>query len=207
MSLPHCLLRFVPNSQTLVKTQEPQQPYSKIIMTSALFLKDDHGFRGSFLGCKNSKLRDECTAWRCLLSRMDTQAEIKVRMRTAGRRDLNIVQQDAPSAAPLPAPIRDHRHPSTLPKGLCPAPRSSNGVRKYCGNYFFFYGFNWRWRRFRWGWAVPAEEVGLNKNSWRGVWGGGRSAAFAEHAAWFAFVSHDFWSLGFTTFVWGLRFI
>ena len=42
------------------------------------------------------------------------------------------------------------------------------------GIIFFFYGFNWR-RRFRWGWAVPAEEVGLKKNSWRGV--GGEGAA------------------------------
>lgn len=137
MFLPHCLLRFVPNSQTLVKTQEPhatvQQDHHDMPLAqcTALFLKDDHGLRGSFLGCKNSKLRDECTAWRCLLSRMDTQAEIKVRMRTAGRRDLNIVQ-DAPSAAPLPAPIRDHRHPSTLPIGLCPAPRSSNVSKPTC---------------------------------------------------------------------------
>ena len=91
-------------------------------------------------------------------------------------------------------------------------------VRKYFGNYFFlfcelffFYGFNWRWRRFRWGWAAPAEEVGLKKNQLEGGWGGGHSAsppdAFAEHAPRFAFGSHDSWSLGFTIFVWGLRFI
>ena len=58
---------------------------------------------------------------------------------------------------------------------------------------FFFYGFNWRRRGFRWGRADPAEEVGLKKDSWRGVGGGGRSAsppdAFAEHATWFAFGS------------------
>ena len=49
------------------------------------------------------------------------------------------------------------------------------------------------------------------KKQLEGGWRGGRSAsppdAFAEHAAWFAFSSHDFWSLGFTIFVWGLRFI
>ena len=136
MSLPHCLLRFVPNSQTLVKTQEPQQPYSKIIMTCPWPSALPCSWRMTMV-CEEASLAAKIQASRwmhCLavFARMDTQAEIKVRMRTAGRRDLNIVQQDAPSAAPLPAPIRDHRHPSTLPKGLCPAPRSSNVSKPTC---------------------------------------------------------------------------
>ena len=64
--------------------------------------------------------------------------------------------------------------------------QSASGEFSGCGfilgNYFFFYGFNWRWKRFRWGWAVPAEEVGLKKNSWRGVGGEGTAPPPQMHS-------------------------
>ena len=85
MSLPHCLLRFVPNSQTLVKTQEPQQPYSKIIMTCPWPSALPCSWRMTMV-CEEASLAAKIQASRwmhCLavFARMDTQAEIKVRMR------------------------------------------------------------------------------------------------------------------------------
>ena len=81
-------------------------------------------------------------------------------------------------------------------------------VRKYFGNYFFlfwelifFLWFQLEVETFQVGVGCPCRGGRPKKKKLEGGWGGGRSAsppdALAEHAAWFAFGSYNFWGLRF----------